>query len=347
MLNIETIQGRGCWHWNGAMNILMWPTKASPTMCMRGNCPGNDHGVSGSEYIYILVNEFSLGVFVRFVTCFIISMALLCSSPAYSQLTAAPSGAQKGPSKTADTKPVKVKPDWREELTRNVGAPVQIVEFFDYQCPFCATTIPALHEALKNNSGQVQLILKHNPLSIHPDSMLAHQAALAAGEQGKFWEMHDLLFAHPRKVKLPDLLEYARQIHLNMPLFQRRLESGYYKAAVEQDLALAEAVGVEGTPTFFINGQKLTGAQSAERLQSMIVGRPDTQAAKADVSSLTLANAPVRGAAGAPVTIIEFSDLQCPFCARVVPTLQQLMEQYPAGVKWVFKNYPLDFHADS
>jgi protein-disulfide isomerase len=159
--------------------------------------------------------------------------------------------------------------------------------------------------------------------------------------------MHDLLFAHQHNVKLPDLLGYARQLHLNMPLFQKRLESGYYKAAIEQDLAMAEAVGVEGTPTFFINGEKLIGAQSAERLQGMIAGKPGPEVANADVSSLNLANSPVRGASVAPVTIIEFSDLQCPFCARVVPTIQQVLEQYPSEVKWIFKNYPLDFHTDS
>lgn len=281
---------------------------------------------------------------MRFLSCFIVSITLLCS-PACGQLAAPSPAVKKPPVKNAGIQAVKT--DWREALTRNASAPVKIVEFFDYQCPFCASTIPALHEALKNNASQVQLILKHNPLSIHPDSMLAHQAALAAGEQGRFWEMHDLLFAHQRKVKLPDLLEYARQLHLNVPLFQKRLESGYYKTAVEQDIAMAEAVGVEGTPTFFINGQKLTGAQPVERLQSMISGGPDSEVAKADVSSLNLTGSPVRGQSGAPITVIEFSDLQCPFCARVVPTMQEVLKQYPTQVKWVFKNYPLDFHLDS
>ena len=277
-------------------------------------------------------------------------ITVFSGSHAYTQLQPSSSHTKDASPKKAAGQAIAVKADWREQLTRNVGAPVKIMEFFDYQCPYCGSTIPALHETLKNNSGQVQLILKHNPLAIHPDSMLAHQAALAAGEQGRFWEMHDLLFAHQRKLKLPDLLDYARQLHLNLPLFQKRLESGYYKAAVEQDIALADALGVDGTPTFFINGQKLIGAQSAARLQSAITGKPDSEATKGDtiaVSSLDLAHSPVRGAPDAAITIIEFSDFQCPFCARVVPTLQQLLEQYPARVKWIFKNYPLDFHADS
>jgi len=96
--------------------------------------------------------------------------------------------------------------DWREEVVNNSKAPVTIIEFFDYQCPFCLKTNPALEEAIKKHPGKVRLVLKNLPLSIHPDSALAHQAALAAGEQGRFWEMHDLLFANQSKIKLPDLL---------------------------------------------------------------------------------------------------------------------------------------------
>jgi protein-disulfide isomerase len=240
--------------------------------------------------------------------------------------------------------------DWREKLAKNRQAPVKIMVFFDYQCPYCASTIPALQQVLKKNSTQVQLILKHVPLSMHPDSPLAHQAALAAGDQGEFWQMNDLLFAHQKNVKLPDLLEYARQLNLNVPLFQKRLLSGYYKAAIARDSALAESLGVDSTPTFFINGQKLVGEQTPQQLQSAIEGKPIPAAPDADlpsVASLDLSHSPVLGPAEAPITIIEFSDIQCPFCARVVPTIKELMKHYPTQIKWVFKNFPLDFHPDS
>lgn len=243
--------------------------------------------------------------------------------------------------------------EWKEKLVKNVNAPVKVVEFFDYQCPYCAATIPALDEALRSYPQKIQLVLKNTPLSIHPDSMLAHQAALAAGEQGKFWEMHDLLFANRRKLKPENLLDYARQLNLDIAPFQQRLQSGYYKAAIEKDLALANSLDIHATPTFLINGQKLVGAQSAERLKSAIEAALDPRRSpppshtKTLVKDLDLSHSPARGNKDARITIVEFSDMQCPFCAVVAPTLRQVLAQYPDQVKWVFKSFPLDFHADS
>jgi len=242
--------------------------------------------------------------------------------------------------------------DWREEVVNNSKARVTIVEFFDYQCPFCLKTNPAVEEAIKHYPGNVRLVLKNLPLSIHPDSALAHQAALAAGEQGRFWEMHDLLFANHNKIKLPDLVLYAQQLHLDVPRFQKALESGRFHQVIDDDAAMARGLGITATPTFFINGQQLTGQQSVERLNAAIdealnPGRSAIAAARVTIDKLNLARAPVRGQAQAPVTIIEFSDLQCPFCARVTPTLRELMKQYPDQVRWVFKSFPLGFHADS
>src|SRR5262249_7566895 len=104
---------------------------------------------------------------------------------------------------------------------------------------------------------------------------------------------------------------------------------------------------------FFINGQPLVGQQNAERLnavidQALTPGRVTASLpGKIPPASLNLSRAPARGQASALVTIVEFSDLQCPFCARVVPTLQELIDLYPDQVRWVFKNYPLDFHPDA
>ena len=247
-------------------------------------------------------------------------------------------------------------PDWREELVRESGAPVTIVEFFDYQCPFCLKANPALEEAIRQRPGKVRLLLKHLPLASHPDSVMAHQAALAAGEQGHFWEMHDLLFANQQKIKMPDLLRYAQQLHLDVPRFRQRLETHHFERAIREDAVLGDALGVSATPSFFINGQTLVGYVSAERFEQAIDealnpglrgAATATPQALASVRDLELSAAPVRGRADAPVTIIEFSDLQCPFCARVTPTLQELLKQYPDQIRWVFKSFPLDFHADS
>lgn len=245
---------------------------------------------------------------------------------------------------------------WRAELANNTSAPVKIVEFFDYQCPYCLAALPNLEEAVRSYPGKVQLILKSSPLSIHPDSMLAHEAALAAGEQGKFWQMYRLLYANQRRLKPDNLLDYARQLNLDINLFQQRLQTGYFKADVEKDLALAESLRINGTPTFFVNNQKLVGVQSVERFKQVIataLNNPKgamldpAEQIKTELKQLDFSHSPVRGNEQAPVTIIEFSDMQCPFCAAVVPTLRQVMAQYPGQIKWVFKNFPLEFHKDS
>src|ERR1051326_1407537 len=212
--------------------------------------------------------------------------------------------------------------DWREEVVNNSKAPVTIIEFFDYQCPFCQRTNPAIEEAIKKHPGKVRLVLKNLPLSIHPDSALAHQAALAAGEQNKFWEMHDLLFANQSKIKMPDLLLYAQQLHLDVPRFQKALESGRFRRVLEDDRAMARGLGISSTPAFFINGRSFVGQQNAYKLNAAIdeALNPATAApvavtaptAPVSVGNLDLSRAPVRGQAQAPVTIIEFSDLQCP-----------------------------------
>src|SRR5215470_6088066 len=201
---------------------------------------------------------------------------------------------------------------WKEALVNNVNAPVKVIEFFDYQCPYCAATIPALDEALRGYRGKVQLVLKNMPLSIHPDSMLAHQAALAAAEQGKFWQMHALLFTNRSRLKPENLLDYARQLNLDIARFQQRLQSGYYKAAVEKDIALANSLAIHATPTFLINGQKLVGAQSTERLKQAIDAALDPRNAhaaldpreqtKTALKELDLSHSPVRGNKDAPIT---------------------------------------------
>lgn len=285
-------------------------------------------------------------------------LLFVAASPLNGQKTKSPSSKpQIGLASSA--KPVRVSQpisqrDWREETANNSNAPVTIVEFFDYQCPFCLKTNSAVEEAIKNHPGKVRLVLKNLPLSIHPDSTLAHQAALAAGEQGRFWEMHDLLFANNNKIKLPDLLHYAQQLHLDVPRFQKALESGRFRHVIADDLAMAHGLGISATPTFFINGSSFVGQLSADKLNAAIDEALDpgsvavaSAAGTVSVDKLDLSRAPVRGQPQAPITIIEFSDLQCPFCARVTPTLQELMKQYPDQVRWVFKNFPLDFHADS
>jgi len=243
---------------------------------------------------------------------------------------------------------------WREALVANSAAPVTIVEFFDYQCPFCARANPALDAALRSHPGQVRLVLKNVPLPMHPDAKLAHQAALAAGEQGRFWEMHDLLFANQRNLRPADLIGYARRLQLDVPKFQQRLDSGYFRQTVEDELAAALAQGIEATPSYSINGRPLVvGVQSLERFNDLIDSalHPDRPVApvlaKLSPGDLDISRAPALGRPDAPVVIVEFSDFQCPFCAKIAPTLRGLLKQYPDQVRWVFKTLPPDMHPDA
>ncbi len=180
---------------------------------------------------------------------------------------------------------------------------------------------------------------------MHPHAPLAHEAALAAGAQGKFWEMHDLLFSNQQRLGLDDLIEYAKQLNLDSAAFRTALETHVYRPLLEQDLAEARGLGVTSTPTFFVNGKKILGAQSLDAFKQVI--NQELGLSTETRKEISIGQAPLRGSPSAPITIVEFSDFQCPFCARALPTLQELFAAYPGKIKWVFKNFPLGFHQDS
>jgi protein-disulfide isomerase len=137
-------------------------------------------------------------------------------------------------------------------------APITIVEFSDYQCPFCARSEPLVQEAITAYPTQAKLVFKHYPLtSIHPQAMPAALAAAAAQKQGKFWEMHEKLFANQRALAPEQLTQYARELGLDMKQFEADMKSDEVKAMVQDDIALAQRVGVRGTPTIFVNGRIL------------------------------------------------------------------------------------------
>ena len=154
---------------------------------------------------------------------------------------------------------VEVKPG--DAIKGNPNAAVTIVEFSDFQCPFCSRVNPTLKQVFDTYGDQVRVVFKHNPLSFHKDAPLASEAALAAGAQGKFWEMHDKLFANQRALKRENLDAYAMELGLNVAQFKADLDSHKFKAQVDADLAQAAKLGVRGTPNFFVNGKKLTGAR--------------------------------------------------------------------------------------
>ncbi len=152
----------------------------------------------------------------------------------------------------------------------NPQAAVTIVAFGDFQCPFCSRVQQTLDQVLVAYPNDVRIVWKHNPLPFHREAPLASQAALAAGEQGKFWEYHDLLFQRQGKFQRPALVQYAQELNLDVTRFKADLDSGRFQAQIDRDKALAQSIGVHGTPNFFINGIKLSGAQPLARFKALI-----------------------------------------------------------------------------
>jgi protein-disulfide isomerase len=150
-------------------------------------------------------------------------------------------------------------------------APVTVVEFSDFECPFCKQTNPTLKQLLERYPGKVRLAYRDFPLdSIHPQARRAAEAARCAHDQGKFWEYHDVLFTQSPQLAPEDLRRYAEQVGLDVAKFEGCLAAGVHKAAVQRDLDEGNRLGITGTPAFFINGRSLTGAQPLEAFARLI-----------------------------------------------------------------------------
>ena len=202
---------------------------------------------------------------------------------------------------------------------------------------------------------------------------------MAANEQGKFWEYHDKLFANQQALDRPSLEKYAAQIGLNVDKFKADLDSGKWKQKVDAEMAEGNKIGANGTPNFFINGKNFVGAQPYDAFKAKVEEAikdadahakggnyakyyddlmktataqvaqapaggpaPDTKIYKVEAG-----NAPSKGPKSAPVQIVEFSDFQCPFCGRVVPTIKQIEDKYGDKVRVSFRNFPLPFHQNA
>lgn len=150
-------------------------------------------------------------------------------------------------------------------------APVTIVEFSDFQCPYCKTAQTTLKHILTQYNGRVKLAFKDFPLrKIHPEAQAAAEAARCAGEQGKFWEFHDALFADQSKQTGADLAAHARTLGLDEKSFEACLATGRYTPKVDADLQEGTKLGITGTPAFFINGVFLSGAQPQAEFEKVI-----------------------------------------------------------------------------
>ncbi len=258
---------------------------------------------------------------------------------------------------------------------------VTIVEFSDFQCPFCGRVEPTLNQVRDKYGDEVRIVWMNNPLPFHANAKPAATAALEAYEQKgdkAFWAMHDKMFANQKALTTENLEKWAKELGLDMAKFKKALDENKYDKRIQQQQSLASTLGARGTPAFFINGRNLRGAQPLASFTALI----DEELAKAKslvengtpkskVYEKIIANgetapkaqpaaaapeadkvydipvpkkAPTKGAAKPKVVIQEFSDFQCPFCSRVLPTIDQLMKEYGDKVEIVWRNYPLPFH---
>lgn len=151
-------------------------------------------------------------------------------------------------------------------------APITIVEFTDYQCPFCRRYFEQTYAELRGRYGeQLRYVVRNLPLtSIHPNAQKAAEAAECAHDQGRFWDYHDLLFQRSRELGTDSLKRYAAELGLSQPVFDQCLDSGSKETLVNSDVREAFLNGARGTPSFFINGYLLAGAQPIEVFEEVI-----------------------------------------------------------------------------
>ena len=253
-------------------------------------------------------------------------------------------------------------------------AQVLMVEFSDFQCPFCKRFYDQTYLSLKKDyidTGKVAFAYRHFPLGFHQNAQKAAEAFECAGEQKKQWEMHNAMFekgsGDGTGLNVEDLKKYAKDMGLDSSKFDSCIDTGKYASKVQKDLSDGQSFGVEGTPTFFINGEKVVGAQPYASIKAVIDKKlsgddsvpaqaqptqPTPQAAPAPsrIENPNIDDDPIKGKKDAKVTIIEWSDFQCPFCKRFYEqTLPSIQKEYidTGKVRLVFRDFPLGFHQNA
>jgi len=147
---------------------------------------------------------------------------------------------------------------------------ITLVEFSDFQCPYCSRAIAEVDTILKAYPKDIKLVFKQFPLEIHSEAQLAAEASLAANAQGKFWPMHDKMFANFRKLSRDNVFLWAKESGLDMDKFKADIQSGKFRTVVEKDVKDGFEAGVQGTPTFFINGQRYNGLLDLASVKSIL-----------------------------------------------------------------------------
>ncbi len=152
----------------------------------------------------------------------------------------------------------------------NPNAPITIIEFSDFECPYCSRAEESVKRVLDEYKDKVRLVYREYPLPFHASAQKASEAALCAGDQGKYWEMHEKLFASQQALAVPQLKEYAHALGVTAAKFDSCLDSGEKAKIIDESKKAAEAVGVNGTPAFFINGRPMAGARPFEDFKKLI-----------------------------------------------------------------------------
>ncbi len=238
------------------------------------------------------------------------------------------------------------------------NALITLVEFSDFHCPFCKRVEPTIDQLMKNYAGKIRKVWRHYPLPFHTGADRTHAASECAHEQGKFWEYHNKLIESQGGARDDAaLIKIAEDLKLDKNKFTGCLVSDKYKSVVQADIAKGSQVGVNGTPAVFVNGRLVSGAQPYENFSKIIDGIIDPSkavpftapAAAAPPTPVfatfdDLKGRPSLGPDNAPVTIVQFSDFICPFCSKVEPVMDQLMQNFPGKIRKVWRHYPLKFH---
>lgn len=256
-------------------------------------------------------------------------------------------------------------------------APITIVMFSDFECPYCREGLNIVKRLESEYAGKIRFAYKAFPIDRHPNAMAAALMAYSARAQGKFWPFHDLLFSQ-RGLDPDTLLDYCERVGLDIDAVQADMRDLKYAVPVRKDIRQARKLMVRSTPTFFLNGRRITGAQSVFDFRDVIdeelgfveqwrdAGVPEDelyqyatqngytelvfegQEDRLDpdkVYPVPLQDSPARGPSTAPLTVVVFGDFQCPYCARGFQILSGLEVEYEGKIRVVYKHYPLPGHA--
>jgi protein-disulfide isomerase len=157
-----------------------------------------------------------------------------------------------------------------DRVVGHEDAPVTIIEFSDFQCPYCQRLAPTIDQVKSSYGDRVRVVFRHFPLPMHKDAQTAAEASLCANEQGKFWDMHDVMFEEQKSLGVDQLKEKAARIGLDTEQFNSCLDGDNFATAVAADVKAGAAAGVTGTPAMFVNGRFLNGAVPYEQLAKVI-----------------------------------------------------------------------------